>query len=129
VIKTIDTYDFSAQPSINEALVRELLRGEYLDKRENVLLIGTREPVKPTGLCLGLLSLCPRENRSLLYGHGSGHSACGVPGRKRLQRMHKQLQRVHLLVIDELGYVPFSKAGAELLFEVISRPMNTIASW
>ena len=40
VIKTIDTYDFSAQPSINEALIRELLRGEYLDKRENVLLIG-----------------------------------------------------------------------------------------
>ena len=40
---------------------------------------------------------------------------------KRLQRLHKQLQRLHLLVIDELGYVPFSKAGAELLFEVISR--------
>ena len=40
---------------------------------------------------------------------------------KRLQRLHKQLQRLHLLVIDELGYVPFSKAGVELLFEVISR--------
>ena len=40
VIKTIDTYDFSAQPSINEPLVRELLRGEYLDKKENVLFIG-----------------------------------------------------------------------------------------
>jgi hypothetical protein len=40
---------------------------------------------------------------------------------KRLQRLHKQLQKLHLLVIDELGYVPFSKAGAELLFEVISR--------
>jgi DNA replication protein DnaC len=40
---------------------------------------------------------------------------------KRLQRLHKQLQRPHLLVIDELGYVPFSKARAELLFEVISR--------
>jgi DNA replication protein DnaC len=40
---------------------------------------------------------------------------------KRLQRLHKQLQRLHLLVIDELGYVPFFQAGAELLFEVISR--------
>jgi DNA replication protein DnaC len=40
VIKTIDTYNFGAQPSVNEALVRELLRGEYLDKRENILLIG-----------------------------------------------------------------------------------------
>jgi DNA replication protein DnaC len=40
---------------------------------------------------------------------------------KRQQRLHKQLQRLHLLVIDELRYVPFSKAGAELFFEVISR--------
>jgi DNA replication protein DnaC len=35
--------------------------------------------------------------------------------------LQKQLQRLHLLVIDEMGYVPFSKAGAELLFEIISR--------
>ena len=40
---------------------------------------------------------------------------------RRLQHLQKQLQRLHLLVLDELGYVPFSKAGAELLFEVISR--------
>ncbi len=40
VLKTIDTFDFKAQPSINEQLVRELLRGEYIDSRENVLLIG-----------------------------------------------------------------------------------------
>jgi hypothetical protein len=40
VLKTLDTFDFKAQPSLNQALVRELLRGEYLDKRENVLLIG-----------------------------------------------------------------------------------------
>ena len=38
-----------------------------------------------------------------------------------LQRLHKQLERQHLLVLDELGYVPFSKVGAELLFEVVSR--------
>jgi DNA replication protein DnaC len=40
VVKTIDTFDFQAQPSINEPLLRALLRGEYIDKRENVLLIG-----------------------------------------------------------------------------------------
>ena len=38
-----------------------------------------------------------------------------------MQRMHRQLDRLQLLVLDELGYVPFSKAGAELLFEVVSR--------
>ena len=40
VLKTIETFDFGAQPSINEPLVRELLRGEYMQKRENVLLVG-----------------------------------------------------------------------------------------
>ena len=40
VVKTIETFDFAAQPSINEPLVRELLRGEYIGKRENLLLVG-----------------------------------------------------------------------------------------
>src|ERR1035437_8985667 len=40
VLKTLDTFDFTAQPSLNQALVRELMRGEYLQRRENVLLIG-----------------------------------------------------------------------------------------
>jgi DNA replication protein DnaC len=38
-----------------------------------------------------------------------------------LERFHTQLERLHLIVLDELGYVPFAKAGAELLFEVVSR--------
>ena len=40
VVKTLDSFDFAALPAVNEPLVRELARGEYLDKRENVLLIG-----------------------------------------------------------------------------------------
>ena len=40
VVKTLDTFDFAAQPSINHALIRELARGEYIDRRENVLFIG-----------------------------------------------------------------------------------------
>jgi len=40
---------------------------------------------------------------------------------RSLEKFHQQLERFHLLVLDELGYVPFSKAGAELLFDVISR--------
>jgi len=43
---------------------------------------------------------------------------------RQLERTLKNLQRYHLVVLDELGYVPFSKAGAELLFEVVSRPTS-----
>ena len=41
IIKTIDSFDFKAQPTLNEPLLRELLRGEYIDKRENILLLGS----------------------------------------------------------------------------------------
>ena len=115
VIKTIDTYDFAAQPSINEQLVRELMRGEYIDKRENVLLIGNPGTGKTHLACA--------QGRKVRFHTATDLVTHLVECReeKRLQRLHKQLQRIHLLLIDEMGYVPFSKTAAELLFEIISR--------
>ena len=122
VIKTIDTYEFDAQPSINETLVRQLLRGEYLDQRENVLLIGNPGTGK-THLASALAFSACAQGKKVRF-----HTATDLVTQllecreeKGLQRLHKQLQRLDLLVLDELGYVPFSKTAAELLFEVISR--------
>ena len=122
VIKTIDTYDFSAQPPINEPLVRELLRGEYLDKKENVLFIGNPGTGKTHLVCALAFSACAQGKSVRFYtAMDLVTQLLECREEKRPQRLHKQLHRLHLLVINELGYVPCCKAGAELLFKVISR--------
>jgi DNA replication protein DnaC len=122
VLKTRDTFDFTAQPSLNQTLVRELLRGEYLDKRENVLLIGNSGTGK-THLATALAFTACQQGRRARFFTVTGLVTQLLERReqKELERFHRQLERLDLLVLDELGYVPCSKAGAELLFEVVSR--------
>jgi DNA replication protein DnaC len=122
IIKTLDTFDFKMQPSINVALVRELMRGEYVDKRENVLLIGNSGTGKTHLACALAFAACAQGRRVRFYTvTGLITELMECREERRLQRLNKQLDRLNLLVLDELGYVPFSKAGAELLFEVVSR--------
>jgi len=122
VIKTLDTFDFKAQPSLNEALVRELSGGEYLQKRENILLVGNPGTGK-THLASALGFAACSQGRRVRFFTTTGLVTQLTEQRetKSLQRFQKQLERRDLLVLDELGYVPFSKAGAELLFDVVSR--------
>jgi len=122
VIKTIDTFDFKAQPSINEPLIRELLRCEYIDKKQNVLLIGNPGTGKTHLACALAFAACAKSYKARFYtATALVTELLECREERRLQRLQKQLQRLHLLVIDEMGYIPFSKAGAELLFEIISR--------
>ena len=122
VLKTIDTFDFQAQPSINEALIRELLRGEYMDKKENLLLIGNSGSGK-THLAMALAFAACGQGRRVRFFTVTELVTQLLEKReqRQLERLHKQLERCHLLVLDELGYVPFTKVGAELLFEVVGR--------
>jgi DNA replication protein DnaC len=122
VVKTLDTFNFRAQPSINEALVRELMRGEYVGKRENILVIGNSGTGKTHLACALAFAACAQGCRVRFYTvTGLVTELLECREERRLQRLHRQLDRLQLLVLDELGYVPFSKTGAELLFEVVSR--------
>lgn len=122
VIKTMDTYDFKAQPSVNEQLIRELMRGEYIDKKENVLLIGNPGTGKTHLACALAFAACAQGRNVRFYTVTKlVTELVECREERRLQRLQNQLQRLQILVLDELGYVPFTKTGAELLFEVISQ--------
>lgn len=122
VIKTVDSFIFNEQPSINQVLVRELMAGEYIDKHENILLIGNSGTGK-SHLATGMAFAACQEGRKVRFFSATGLVTTLLERReeKQLERFNRQLERLDLIVLDELGYIPFSKAGAELLFEVVSR--------
>ena len=122
VLKTLDTFDFKAQPGINRTLVLELMRGEYLDKHENILFIGNPGTGK-THLATALGHAACAQGKRVRFLSVTGLVTQLLEARedRQLERLLKRLEKLHVMVLDELGYVPFSKAGAELLFEVVSR--------
>jgi DNA replication protein DnaC len=121
-VKSLDSYDFTALPSLNKALVLELARCEYLARRDNVIALGNAGTGK-THIGLGLgLAAC---QKGLAVGFTTAaalvHELIEARDEKRLLRLQRQLAACKLLIIDELGYVPLSPTGAELLFEVFSQ--------
>lgn len=128
VIKTLDTFDFAAQPSVNETLVRELVRGQYITEHENVLIVGNSGTGK-THLATALAFAACAQGRKVRFFTVTQLVRYLLEARdeRTSQRLFAQLERCHLLVLDELGYVPFTKTGAELLFEVVSRAYERLS--
>ena len=121
-VKSLDTFDFLAIPSLNKALVLELARCEYIDRKNNVIAVGNSGTGK-THVALGLgLAAC---QRGLSVGFTTAaalvHELIEARDERRLLNLQRKLARLKLLIIDELGFVPLSKTGAELLFEVFSQ--------
>ena len=117
--KSLDTFDFLAIPSLNKPLVMQLARCEYIERRENVIAIGNSGTGK-THIALGLgLAACQR-GMSVGFTTAAAlvHELMEARDDRRLLNLQRQLARLNLLIIDELGFVPLSTTGAELLFEV-----------
>jgi DNA replication protein DnaC len=128
VLKTIDTFEFARQPSVNETLVRELMRGQYIADRQNVLIVGNSGTGK-THLATALAFAACAQGKKVRFWTATQlvRQLLEVREERSLQRLLTQIERHHLLILDELGYVPFTKAGAELLFEVVSRAYERLS--
>jgi DNA replication protein DnaC len=122
VTKSLDSFDFLALPSLNKNLVVELARCEYIDRQENVLALGNSGTGKThVALALGLAA-CQRGYRvRFTTAAALVNELLEARDQKQLLRFQKLLAKQDLLIVDELGYVPLSKTGAELLFEVFSQ--------
>jgi DNA replication protein DnaC len=121
-VKSLDSFEFAAIPSLNKALVLELARCEYLANQENVIAVGNSGTGK-THIALGLgLAACQKGfSVGFITAAALVHELIEARDEKRLLRLQRQLAGYKLLIIDELGYVPLSTTGAELLFEVFSQ--------
>ena len=120
-VKSLDTFDFLAIPSVNKQVVMQLARCEYIDHKENVIAVGNSGTGK-THVALGLgLAACQRGMSVGFTTAALVHELMEARDERRLLNLQRQLSRLSLLIIDELGFVPLSPTGAELLFEVFSQ--------
>jgi DNA replication protein DnaC len=121
VQKDFDTFDFTASPGLNKLKVLELARGDWIDQHFNCCLIGNAGTGKThVATALGLAA-CRQGRRVRFYTAAALVNRLEESQKQyQLDRFLKQLERIELLICDELGYLAFSRAGAELLFQVFA---------
>jgi len=121
-IKSLDSFDFTAIPSLNKKRVMELSRCEFVDKKENVITLGNSGTGK-THIATGLGLAACQKGVSVFFTTAASlaNELMEAKDERRLLRLQKQISRNKLLIVDELGFVPLSKTGAELLFEIFSQ--------
>ena len=121
LLKGLDDFDFAAIPALNKQVILELAQGHYIQARENAVFAG------PTGtgkthcaIALGIAAC--RQGKRVRFATAAGliNELIEAQAQLRLSKLESTLLRLDLLILDEVGFVPFSKAGAELLFGVLT---------
>jgi DNA replication protein DnaC len=121
LIKLLELFDFDATPALDRRMIRELATGAYLSEHRNIILLGKSGTGK-THLATALGIEACRQNRRVRFvtGCALANELIEARGEKELGRLIGWYSRHELVIVDELGYVPFSKEGAELLFQILA---------
>lgn len=122
ILKTLDTFDFAAQPGLEKERVRELFQAGFVAEHQNVVLVGGVGTGK-THLAIALGIACCQHEHRVRFTTAAELTNALVEAKTqgRLSRKLEQYARFDVVVLDELGYVPFDRQGADLLFGFITR--------
>jgi DNA replication protein DnaC len=128
LLKELADFDFSCVPSLNKQRVLDLARGEYLAKAEPILLVGNPGLGK-THVAVSLaLAACRQGHRVRFYtAAGLVNELLQAQDEHRLPRLLNAALKQKLVVLDELGFIPFSPIGAQLLFQFCSTLYERVA--
>jgi len=120
--RTLEDFDFDLQPSLDRRLFRELETGRFLAHAENVLLLGP-PGVGKTHLAIGLGRKVVEQGAGCLFVSATALVAQLLKGESdgRLDERLTHFAKPKLLIIDELGYLPFERRAAHLLFQLVNR--------
>jgi DNA replication protein DnaC len=119
--KTLETTDLAKWPGMSAAQVRAYADGEWIGKAENLVLVGKHGTGKTHAAIVFGMEAC-RQGWRVLFTTAADLVNTLVEAReeRQLKRLLGRLSRFELLIIDEVGYIPFSSEGAQLLFQVFS---------
>ena len=119
--KELADFDFSAVPKLGKRRILELAKGQYAERRENIVLVGPAG-VGKTHLAVALGQEACRRGKRVKFFTASGLATAYAEAReeRHVQRLESHVQRRHLIIVDELGYVPLGQGAAENLFNFFS---------
>lgn len=121
VQKTLDTYDFSLMPSLNRNRFITLAKGEFVEKKENLIFLGNSGTGKThLAIALGIEMIQIGYKVKFITASQLVEELLMANEEHKLGAFEKKWLKFDVIIIDELGYVPFSKTGAELLFQFFS---------
>ena len=128
VFKELADFDFSALPNLNKARILDLARGEYIQRREPIIFIGNPGLGK-SHLATGLALAGCRQGYKVRFWTSASlvNELLQAQQEHRLQKVMASVLKLNLVVLDELGFIPFTAQGAHLLFTLCSELYERVA--